>query len=109
MRSATWPMPASAGIEAIYGRYSPRQRTELGNLARRFGLVATGGSDYHGATKPDLRGGNRPGRPARSPTGCSTSSRPGGRRASRDRAARVTASVGHRGDPVEQVGQAPPP
>jgi 3',5'-nucleoside bisphosphate phosphatase len=43
-----------AGIEAIYGRYSPRQRQELGNLARRFGLVATGGSDHHGTIKPDL-------------------------------------------------------
>jgi predicted metal-dependent phosphoesterase TrpH len=45
------------GIEAIYGRYSPRQRTELGHLARRFDLVATGGSDHHGAIKPDLRVG----------------------------------------------------
>ena len=42
------------GLEAVYGRYSPRQRTDLGNLARRFGLVPTGGSDFHGATKPDL-------------------------------------------------------
>ena len=46
-----------AGIEATYGRYSPRQRQELGNLARRFDLVATGGSDYHGTIKPDLRVG----------------------------------------------------
>ena len=45
------------GIEAIYGRYSPRQRTELGHLARRFDLVATGGSDHHGTIKPDLRVG----------------------------------------------------
>jgi predicted metal-dependent phosphoesterase TrpH len=45
------------GIEAIYGRYSPRQRTELANLARRFDLVATGGSDHHGDLKPDLRVG----------------------------------------------------
>jgi predicted metal-dependent phosphoesterase TrpH len=43
-----------AGIEAVYGRYSPRQRQDLGNLARRFDLVATGGSDYHGTIKPDL-------------------------------------------------------
>ena len=43
-----------AGIEAVYGRYSPRQRQQLSNLARRFDLVATGGSDYHGAPKPDL-------------------------------------------------------
>jgi len=42
------------GLEAVYGRYSPRQRTALGNLARRFGLVPTGGSDFHGASKPDL-------------------------------------------------------
>ncbi|MGD0883070.1 MAG: PHP domain-containing protein [Acidimicrobiales bacterium] len=42
------------GLEAVYGRYSPRQRTDLANLARRFGLVPTGGSDYHGASKPDL-------------------------------------------------------
>jgi predicted metal-dependent phosphoesterase TrpH len=42
------------GLEAVYGRYSPQLRTDLGNLARRFGLVPTGGSDFHGATKPDL-------------------------------------------------------
>ena len=42
------------GIEAIYGRYSPRQREDLCNLARRFDLVATGGSDHHGTIKPDL-------------------------------------------------------
>jgi len=43
-----------AGIEALYGRYSPEQRTRLVELARRADLVATGGSDYHGALKPDL-------------------------------------------------------
>jgi hypothetical protein len=46
-----------AGIEAVYGRYSPRQRQELANLARRFDLVAAGGSDHHGMAKPDLRVG----------------------------------------------------
>ena len=43
-----------AGIECTYGRYSPDERARLANLARRFGLVATGGSDYHGTHKPDL-------------------------------------------------------
>jgi hypothetical protein len=43
-----------SGLEAIYGRYSPRQRQDLANLARRFDLVATGGSDHHGTIKPDL-------------------------------------------------------
>ena len=42
------------GIEATYGRYSPRQRQDLANLARRFDLVPTGGSDHHGTIKPDL-------------------------------------------------------
>lgn len=42
------------GLEAVYGRYSPRQRTDLVNLARRFGLVATGGSDFHGSHKADI-------------------------------------------------------
>jgi predicted metal-dependent phosphoesterase TrpH len=45
------------GIEALYGRYSPRQRRQLTNLAVRFDLVATGGSDHHGDMKPDLRVG----------------------------------------------------
>lgn len=43
-----------AGIEAIYSRYSPEERTGLIELARRHDLVATGGSDYHGSIKPDI-------------------------------------------------------
>ncbi|MGA8726186.1 MAG: PHP domain-containing protein [Acidimicrobiales bacterium] len=42
------------GIETTYGRYSMRQRQQLNNLAKRFDLVATGGSDYHGESTPDL-------------------------------------------------------
>ena len=45
------------GLEAIYGRYAPEDRRLLAGLAHRHGLVATGGSDYHGAYKPDLRVG----------------------------------------------------
>jgi 3',5'-nucleoside bisphosphate phosphatase len=45
------------GIEATYGRYSKRQRQQLTNMARRFDLIATGGSDYHGEHTPDLRVG----------------------------------------------------
>src|SRR5947209_11216992 len=33
------------GLEAIYGRYSPEEREGLAALARRHGLVVTGGSD----------------------------------------------------------------
>ena len=43
-----------SGLEARYGRYSPEERAGLADLARRHGLVATGGSDYHGTYKPDL-------------------------------------------------------
>ncbi|HZQ26549.1 MAG TPA: PHP domain-containing protein [Acidimicrobiales bacterium] len=45
------------GLEAIYGRYSPEEREGLAGLAQRYGLVATGGSDYHGTYKPDLEVG----------------------------------------------------
>ncbi len=43
-----------AGIEAVYGRYRPDERVALAQLAQRHGLVATGGSDYHGTVKADL-------------------------------------------------------
>ena len=40
------------GLESYYGRYAPAAREELVALARRHGLVPTGGSDYHGTAKP---------------------------------------------------------
>ena len=43
-----------AGIESLYGRYTRDQRAQLTELAHRHGLVATGGSDYHGTVKADL-------------------------------------------------------
>lgn len=46
-----------AGMECIYGRYSTEERYGLSQIAQRLGLVATGGSDYHGTYKPDLRVG----------------------------------------------------
>lgn len=42
------------GVEAIYGRYTPDERASLAALAAGLGLAVTGGSDYHGAYKPDL-------------------------------------------------------
>jgi predicted metal-dependent phosphoesterase TrpH len=44
-------------LEAIYGRYSPADRAGLAAAAARHGLVVTGGSDHHGAYKPDIRVG----------------------------------------------------
>ncbi|MGH9099549.1 MAG: PHP domain-containing protein, partial [Acidimicrobiales bacterium] len=46
--------PGLAGIEAYYGRDPRHERAALVALARRNGLVPTGGSDYHGVVKPDL-------------------------------------------------------
>jgi 3',5'-nucleoside bisphosphate phosphatase len=42
------------GIEAYYGPYSDAERAMLAKLASDHGLIATGGSDYHG---PDHREG----------------------------------------------------
>jgi predicted metal-dependent phosphoesterase TrpH len=49
------------GIEAFYGRYSPHERAALADVARRHGLVATGGSDYHGEVKAGLSVGTAQG------------------------------------------------
>ncbi len=36
------------GIEAYYNSYTPEEVSKLVNLAKRHGLIASGGSDYHG-------------------------------------------------------------
>jgi predicted metal-dependent phosphoesterase TrpH len=45
------------GLEAIYSSYHRHEREGYADLARRFGLVPSGGSDYHGAYKPGLEVG----------------------------------------------------
>ncbi|GMQ85520.1 MAG: PHP domain-containing protein [Acidimicrobiia bacterium] len=45
------------GLEAFYPEHTPDLREHLAALATDLGLVATGGSDYHGAGKPGLRVG----------------------------------------------------
>ncbi len=42
------------GLEAYYPEHSPDLRDHLATLAAGLGLVATGGSDYHGGGKPGL-------------------------------------------------------
>jgi len=42
------------GIECYYPEHSPAQRGAYAELCRRYGLVATGGSDFHG---PSVRAG----------------------------------------------------
>ena len=77
----------------------------------RFGLVPTGGSDYHGTIKPDLAVGTGTRRPEGRPTGCSANWRPAaGGRLIRGRSPADDRSVGHRGQARRAAsGQATPP
>lgn len=45
------------GLEAIYSGYHRHEREGYADLARRFGLIPSGGSDYHGTYKPGLEMG----------------------------------------------------
>ena len=42
------------GMECRYSLYDEEQSQYLLALAKEYGLVPTGGSDYHGANKPHL-------------------------------------------------------
>ncbi len=42
------------GIEAYYGEYRPALRSRIAEICAELGIVATGGSDYHGKYKPHL-------------------------------------------------------
>ena len=41
-------------IEAIYSSYTNADTQEMQTLARRYGLLVSGGSDFHGSNKPGL-------------------------------------------------------
>lgn len=45
------------GIESHHSREEPERRRLLARMARRHGLVPSGGSDYHGSFKPDIEVG----------------------------------------------------
>ena len=42
------------GIEAVYSTYSPREEREMKRLAEKNELLISGGSDFHGKSKPGL-------------------------------------------------------
>jgi hypothetical protein len=42
------------GIEAVYATYSTAEERQIRQLAERYGLRISGGSDFHGAAKPGL-------------------------------------------------------
>jgi hypothetical protein len=45
------------GIEVHYSTHTPRQTREYLALAKQLDLLVTGGSDFHGLTKPDINVG----------------------------------------------------
>ena len=46
------------GIEVFHSEHSPSDSAEFADVARRFGLIPTGGTDYHGNNKPGIRLGS---------------------------------------------------
>lgn len=45
------------GLEVIYSRHKPSQVEYYSRLAAHYDLLITGGSDFHGLTKPDIEVG----------------------------------------------------
>lgn len=43
------------GVECVYSRYTSEQEEYLRELAGFYGLCVTGGSDFHGVGKPDIK------------------------------------------------------
>lgn len=43
------------GIEAIYSTYTNEEQAIVRSLAHRYSLYITGGSDFHGTNKPDIK------------------------------------------------------
>ena len=46
------------GIEAVYSTYAPSEERYVKRLAAKYGLLVTGGSDFHGTNKKDIDLGN---------------------------------------------------
>jgi hypothetical protein len=43
------------GVEVFHSEHSPANTAEYAELARRFDLIPTGGTDFHGENKPTIR------------------------------------------------------
>lgn len=43
------------GIETIYWKHSPEMTAFYAQLAEKYGLITTGGSDYHGPSRPETK------------------------------------------------------
>ena len=47
-----------AGIETVYSTYLPADERQVRTLAKKYDLLMTGGSDFHGSNKPHIQLGN---------------------------------------------------
>ena len=47
-----------AGIEVYYPGHSPQQIRQYAELAGKYGLLMTGGTDFHGSITPDIKMGS---------------------------------------------------
>lgn len=45
------------GLEIYYSQYTPEEARWTAQMVERYGLLGTGGSDFHGLTKPDIEVG----------------------------------------------------
>lgn len=55
------PQAVADGLHAMethYSTFTPEQAGQLRRLAARFGILESGGSDFHGSNKPDIRLGS---------------------------------------------------
>lgn len=51
------PAAVDSGLDAmetLYPKYTPEKTRLAGQIAREFGLLPSGGSDFHGTNKPDI-------------------------------------------------------
>ena len=51
-----------AGIEVYYPGHSPQQIRQYTELAKKYGLLMTGGTDFHGAITPEIKMGSGKGK-----------------------------------------------
>ena len=49
-----WSSWGLDGLEIYYGAYSPEEASWTKQMSEKFGLIGTGGSDFHGKTKPNV-------------------------------------------------------
>ena len=52
---ATLKEAGLAGIETVYSTYVPAEERQIRALAKKYDLLMTGGSDFHGSNKPHIQ------------------------------------------------------